>query len=92
MTVESVIKMLNTNTSDIHIIQEPPLIYRGIRATLNDTVEIGISFERTPANQDDISKEKGLEIVKPLKITGFVWKTTNGESTLIGDKPKFWNY
>lgn len=91
MTVENVIKTLKIETSDLYIIQEPPLIYRGINATINDSTEIGISFERTPANPDDISKEKGLEILKDLRINGFAWKIKNGESKVIGEKPKFWN-
>ena len=91
MTVEEVIGILDIKTSDLYIIQEPPLIYRGITATLNDSTEIGISFERTPANPDDISNEKGFEMVKDLKINGFAWKIKNGESKVIGEKPKFWN-
>ncbi len=90
MTVEKVIEKLNIENSELFIIQEPPLIYRGINATLKDSTEIGISFKRTPANHNDISKENGLEIVKKLKITGFAWKKKNGESGIIGEQPKFW--
>lgn len=90
MTVETVIEKLNIENSELFIIQEPPLIYRGINATLKDSTEISISFERIPANHNDISKEKGLEIVKKLKITGFAWKKKNGESGIIAEQPKFW--
>jgi len=91
MTVENVIKALKIETSDLYLIQEPPLIYRGINAKINDSIEIGITFERTPANPDDISNEKGLEIVNDLKINGFAWKIKNGESKVIGEIPKLWN-
>ncbi|NOS92915.1 MAG: hypothetical protein HOP30_13405 [Cyclobacteriaceae bacterium] len=90
MTVNEVIGQLKINDSDLYIIQEPPLIYRGINAVVHDSIEIGISFERTPANPNNISKKKGLEIVKNLKINGFAWKIKNGEGKVIGERPKFW--
>lgn len=90
MTVETVIKKLNIENSELHLIQEPPLIYRGIKATLKDSTLIEISFNRTPANYNDISKEKGLEIVSKLDIIGFAWKMKNGESGKIGKQTKFW--
>ncbi|GET23294.1 hypothetical protein CLV93_103165 [Prolixibacter denitrificans] len=90
MTVENVIETLNIETSDLYIIQEPPLIYRGITATLDDSTEIAISFERTPANHHDISKEKALETIKKLKIDGFAWKEKNGNGGIKGNRPIFW--
>jgi hypothetical protein len=90
MTVEEVVKILNIKNTDLYIIQEPPLIYRGINATLTDSTDIAISFERTPANPKDISKKTGIKIVSKLKIKGFAWKKKNGESKIIGDHPKFW--
>lgn len=90
MTVEEVVKILNIKNANLHIIQEPPLIYRGINATLTDSTKIAISFERTPANPKDISEKTGMKIVSKLKIKGFAWKKKNGESKIIGEHPKFW--
>jgi len=90
MTVEKVLEILNIEDADLYIVDEPPLIYRGIHATLKDSTEIAVSFKRTPANLDDISKENSLKLVKKLRIDGFAWKKKNGESEIIGQRPKFW--
>ena len=90
MTVEEVVKILNIKNANLHIIQDPPLIYRGINTTLTDSTKIAISFERTPANPIDISEKTGMKIVSKLKIKGFAWKKKNGESKIIGEHPKFW--
>lgn len=91
MTVEEVIGKLNLEKSELILIQEPPLIYRGISAILKDSTKVAISFERTSANPNDISKENGMKTVSQLKINGFAWKKKNGKSEMIGNRPKFWN-
>jgi hypothetical protein len=90
MTVESVLEKLDIDISQLSFVQEPPFIYRAITATLKDSTEIGISFERTLANIDDLSKETGLSIVSKLKINGFAWKNPKGESKILGNRPQFW--
>ena len=90
MSVEEVVEILNISNKDLYIIQEPPLIYRAITATLKDSTEIGISFKRTLANPKDMSIETGMKLVGKLKINGFAWKNKNGVSKIIGEHPKFW--
>ena len=90
MSVEKVVEKLNLELNDLHIIQEPPLIFRGIHATLSDSTRIGISFERTYADPDNLSKDSIMKIIADLKIKGFAWKKANGEGKIIGTRPQFW--
>jgi hypothetical protein len=96
-TINEAIKILRIDSSEFHIVHEPPMIIRGLSIEESDTCEIRLYVARImdTARGCDFGgwKMKGFHQIENAKVIGVGWsKPKSGKKNHVGEVIAYYEY